>query len=165
MVTRIKPELVKVLKFIYETLEKNNIEWVLIGSLSLALQNVDIGSHDIDILTTRADSYRINEILKQYEVHKVEFKETARVSSYFSTYIIDNIKIEVMGDYKENRRGEWVSFSERLKKKSYVSLENIIIPVSALKEQLASYELSKREKDALKAGKIRKALSTNNVSA
>jgi len=66
----------QVLRLLSEEFRKANVRWVLAGSLSLALQGVRIEPRDIDILTNRQGVFKINGILKKYEVKSVEYSQT-----------------------------------------------------------------------------------------
>ena len=56
---------IEALKVIRKTFQKHNIRWVLIGSLSLALQKVKITPKDIDILTNKKGALKCNNIEKE----------------------------------------------------------------------------------------------------
>jgi D-hexose-6-phosphate mutarotase len=77
------------------------LKWA--GSLSLALQGIDVEPHDIDLLTDRQGAYRINAMLKKYEKKRVGYSETEKLSSYFGVFEIQGVKVEVMGDYRERQ--------------------------------------------------------------
>jgi hypothetical protein len=112
----------------------------LAGSLSLALQGINVEPHDIDVLTDRQGAFRINAMLKKYEKKAVEYAETEKVSSFFGIFEIQGVKVEVMGDYRE--------------KPKIIEVDEIRIPVSSLEDQLVSYRRLKRTKDAEKIRKI-----------
>ncbi len=59
---RLPKKLFEFLKRISIDIQKNNIRWVLVGSLSLFLQDVDIEPGDIDILTKKERTLQLNEI-------------------------------------------------------------------------------------------------------
>lgn len=124
------------------------------GSLSLALQGVDVEPHDIDLLTDRQGAFRINAILKKYEKKKVDYSETEKVSSLLGVFEIQGVKVEVMGDYREKQGIEWVSLSKRLANPKIIEVDGIRIPVSPLDDQLVSYKRSTRPKDVEKVRKI-----------
>ena len=49
---------------------------ILSGSTSLALQQVDIEVHDIDIVTDKYEAIALENILKEYEIKEMEYSET-----------------------------------------------------------------------------------------
>jgi len=154
----VSPRILEVLKFLCEELRDTNVKWVLAGSLSLALQGVAVEPKDIDVLTDRRGAFETNRVLKKYEVKKVEYSQTDKISSYLGVFEIDDIKVEVMGDYKEREDEKWISLSRRLRTPKIVEIDGFKIPVSPLEDQLMSYKRSKRPKDAEKVERIRKHL-------
>ncbi|MCC7574853.1 hypothetical protein KO361_04645 [Candidatus Woesearchaeota archaeon] len=158
----IENKLIEVLRIIVERLEQQKFKWVLVGSASLALQNVKIKPGDVDILTDGDDALKMNEIFKDFKVRDVEFKTSEIFESYFGEFNINGVKVEIMGDLKEKIDGEWTSLKDRLKRTEYVEVDSFKVPVSPLSEQLVSYEKLGREKDKVKVELIREAL--NNKS-
>jgi hypothetical protein len=142
------------LKLLCKGLESSNVRWVLAGSLSLALQGVNVEPNDIDLLTDRQGAFRINEILKKYEKKKVEYSEAEKVSSFLGVFEIQGVKVEVMGDYRERQGAKWVSLSKRLENPKIIEIDGIAIPVSPIEDQLTSYRRSTRPKDVEKTEKI-----------
>lgn len=151
----IRPEIFVALKVVYYGLKEKGVNWVLVGSLSLALQGVDIDPSDIDILTDREGAFEFNKLFKEYEVEGVNFGSSEFFESYFGKFNIGGVKIELMGDLKEKRDGEWFSFCGRLENFKIVEVEGMRLPVSSLGDQLESYSKSERDKDKIKASKIK----------
>lgn len=154
----IKKELVRALEIISERLRVQNIKWVLLGSMSLVLQGVKVTPNDIDILTDKSGAYKINEVFKDCEVKPVKYSSTGFQRSYLGEFRINNVKVEVMGDYEEKVKGKWQGFDSRLTSPVMIQFKGMELPVSELSEQLKSYEQSGREKDSGKIEQIRKAL-------
>ena len=142
------------MKFLCEEFEKADIRWVVAGSLSLALQEVNVKPRDIDIFTNRKGAFKINDLLKKHEKKKVEYSQTNRFASFFGVFRINDVKIEVMGDYKEREGDKWISLSHRLRSPKIVEIDGVKIPVSPLEDQLTSYKRSKRLKDTEKVQRI-----------
>jgi predicted nucleotidyltransferase len=128
------------------------LKWA--GSLSLALQGIDVEPHDIDLLTDRQGAYRINAMLKKYEKKRVGYSETEKLSSYFGVFEIQGVKVEVMGDYRERQGTKWVSLSRILADPKIIEVDGVRIPVCSLEDHLVSYRRLKRPKDAEKIRKI-----------
>jgi len=154
----IENKLLTALKLLTKKLEGKNIKWIVVGSLSLALQGVKIKPKDIDILTNRKGAYRINSILKEYEVKPVKFEKSKIFSSYLGKFRIKKVKVEVMGNLKARVNGKWVSLMSRLKHPQYVKIKNAKIPVSRLEEQLKVYAKIKRNKNPVRVRKIEEFL-------
>ena len=154
----IPDEILTVLKFIVEEFEKYKFKWVVAGSLSLALQGVDVTPKDIDIITTKDVALQLNTLWKEYIVREVSYGETSHYRSYFGIFRISGVNVEVMGDLEERRNDKWVSLMHRLQNPTIITINNIKVPVSPLEDQLESYRKSKRHKDIEKAEKIEKAI-------
>ena len=158
----INQRFVKVLKLLDEKLRNQKIRWCLVGSASLVLQGVKIKPKDIDILTDKKGAFKINKLLKDYEINPVKFGNSELFESYLGEFEINGIKIEAMGNLKEKIDNVWVSASKRLASQKIIKLNEMEIPVSSLREQIQSYEKLGRKKDCMKIRKIKEAL--NNES-
>ncbi|MGQ4892376.1 MAG: nucleotidyltransferase domain-containing protein [Candidatus Njordarchaeia archaeon] len=160
----VSEDMLKVLKFIAQAFKKHDINWVLAGSISLALQGVDVEPHDIDIITTEEDALKLNNILKEYMVKKVEYSETPHFKSHYGKFKINNIEVEIMGNPKEKRGDKWFDLSSRLRNKNFVKLDELDLPVSSLEDHLESYMSSGREKDVGKVEKIKRRIEEIKAS-
>ena len=151
-----RKEVIEALKLIGQRLNNQGIKWMVVGGTSLALQGVDVESHDIDILTNEEGAFRIAELLKEYEVEPMRFKCSELFRSYLGEFEIKGVKVEVMGDLEAKMGGKWVRV-EVIPHES-VEVEGVEIPVPSLREQLKAYEMLGREKDKEKMQKIREVL-------
>ena len=137
---------VEVIKLISENIP-SNIKWAVDGSTSLALQGINVTPHDIDILTDREGVIRIQESLKNYNVVPISHSSNEKYDSYFGTFKVKGIKVEVMGDLRVFRSGKWST----LQNPSTVdivntNLEGVSIPVVSVKSQTESGYLIERLK-------------------
>jgi hypothetical protein len=151
-------KLLSALKVLTQKFDKENIKWVIVGSASLALQGVKVKPGDIDIMTDKEGSEKMNTILAEYLIRPITYGKTDRFDSYFGEFNINGIKVEVMGDFKEKIKNKWVSLDYRLKENKKINVKGIEIPVSLLTDQLESYESSERRKDFVRTRKIKEAL-------
>jgi hypothetical protein len=154
----INQTIAEVLKRISHILQGHDVEWLVVGTASLAMQGVDVQPRDIDIICTKEDVFKIAKILKEFETKPVEFDRTRLFESHMGVYTIDGIKVEIMGDLREKRRDKWVSLNERLMSPVIIEIDSVPIPVSSLKDQILSYEKLGRPKDSERVRKIRKFL-------
>lgn len=156
----INKKLKEVIKIISAKLKGKKIRWVLVGSVSLALQGVKIKPKDIDILTDKEGAFQIEKLFEKHkiQVFPVKLSHSKLFKSYFGKFKIKGVKFEVMGDLKEKVGNKWVSFSARLKSPKIVKLEGIKVPVSSLEEQLKSYSRLRRKKDFVRIKQIKKVL-------
>ncbi len=63
-------------------------------------------------------------------------------------------------DLEERIGNAWVSLSDRLVSPKLVKSTGMKVPVSSLEDQWRSYEQSSREKDVIRAQKIKQALQS-----
>ncbi len=134
-------EIIKVLKKVYKTLEKENIFWILSGSVSLAIQGVDVEpKSDIDILTDEKGSKEIYILLKEYCIQEPLYSSTNKYRSYFGIYMIDGIQVEVMGDFQYKLKdGNW-SKNNHLHSINKIRYEEMNLPVLEVSQELQEYE-------------------------
>lgn len=149
-------EYLSVLEFLTKKLLK--VHWVLVGSLSLALQGVNIRPKDIDILTDKAGALKCNELLKDFCLEPIKWSKTDTFASYFGKFRIKNLLVEIMGDLEIKDQNTWRKIESRLKAVRSVQINDIRVPVSPLKEQLESYQKLNREKDRLRVQLIKEKL-------
>jgi len=156
----ISESIIGALKILSERLGSLNLSWVLGGSVSLALQEVNVTPGDIDILTDKPSAYRINHLLKDCEVKPVEYQRSDTVQSHLGEFVINDVKVEVMGDYQEKVKGKWQDLNSRLTWPVILQFEGMHLPLSALSDQLYSYEALGRKQDKAKITAIREVLKS-----
>jgi hypothetical protein len=137
---------VEVIKIISKNIP-SNVRWAIDGSASLALQGIDVTPHDIDILTNREGTIRIQESLKKYNVMPISHSGNEKYDSYFGTFKVKGIKVEVMGDLMVFRSGKWSALQNPSTVDiAEINLEGLSIPVVSVKSQTESGYLSERLK-------------------
>ena len=125
-------------------MKRKKIKWILIGSISLALQGIKIKAKDIDILTNKSGAFKINRLLKEYEIKPVKFLYSKIFGTeYFGKFRIKGVRVEVMGKTKE-----------KLPSPKIIKISGMNLPVSSLEEELKFYKALKRRKDIDKIKKI-----------
>ncbi len=139
-------EIIEALKKVYDKLIETNILWVLSGSVSLAIQGVDVEPrNDIDILTDESGSEKIYLLLKDFCTKKPEYSSTDKYCSYFSIYEVDGINVEVMGDFQYKlKNGEW-SVKNHLHEIKEFEYEKMKIPVLEISQELQEYKNLNRQ--------------------
>lgn len=155
----INKKILSALSVITYRFEGQNINWVLVGSSSLALQNVKVNPHDIDIMTNKKGAEKINILLKEFEIKPIVFGKTERFESHLGEFNIYGVKVEVMGELKEKIKNRWISLENRLKDNKIIEVKGLKIPVSLLDEQLESYSSSERKKDFVRTRKIKELIN------
>ena len=124
----------------YAKISKEDILWVLSGSTSLVIQGVDVTiNNDIDILTDKKGSIEIDRIFAEFRVKDLDYSTTDKYKSYFGIYRINNIQVEVMGDfqYKMNN-GEWADFNQN--NEIFIKIfEGMNLPLLKLEQEYKEY--------------------------
>lgn len=152
----IPKNIIKALKVILEKLRNKNINWAIVGSTNLTLQGVDIEPHDIDILTDKEGAFSIGDVLKEYAVKPIQYKESDRFKSYYGLFKIQDVEVEIMGDLQSKipKSSLWTETS-RLSAKVFVKFQDLKIPVISLEQEYKAYSKMGRSQ---KAKKIKEAL-------
>lgn len=136
----IKKEFIEALKLLSQKLK--SINWVIIGSTSLALQGIDIKPGDIDILIKEEDIFVVNERLKEYEIKPIRYRSSKIFRSYLGEFKINNTKVEIIANLEQNIKGKWISYDHRLNNTNTIKINNLEIPTSLLNEQIKRYKES-----------------------
>ncbi len=78
------------------------------GTASMVLQGLDMGVDDIDLIADKETSLLINEIFKDKLIEEVKYSESEKFKSYYGKFVIDNILLEVMGEFQvKDSNGNW----------------------------------------------------------
>jgi len=144
----IEPQYLDALRKIYARLKDCQANWVITGSLGMALQGMDIEVHDIDIQTDQRGAYEIESRFSEYVVKPVRYSVSERIRSHYGMLELDDIKVEVMGDIQ--KRIDEQMWEEPVKVEQYrrwVEIEGMQIPVLSLEYEYQAYlKLGRTEK-------------------
>ncbi len=153
----------EVLRKIYARLSNSNVNWVVTGSLSFALQGVPVEPNDVDIQTDEAGAYEIERLFSEFVTKKVAFSSAKQIRSHYGSLMIDGIKVEIMGDIQKRLEGgEWEQAVDLSRYKQFVELEAMQIPVLSLDYEYQAYlKLGRLEK----AQVLEKALADRHASS
>lgn len=85
-------------------------QYAIRGTASLVLQGLDMIAQDIDILTDKDAALACNKLLKDYLVEEVKYKESEKFKSYYGKFKVNDIQVEIMGEWKiKDTKGNWSS--------------------------------------------------------
>jgi hypothetical protein len=117
--------------------------------------------NDIDIVTTAEGALEIDERLAEYRVRAPAFSSTEKFRSCYGIYYINDVKIDIMGDfqYKLNS-GEWSKVSSPRGDEAF-RLDNMSISVYSMSRELATYRGMER---ASKVSAIKKKLAKDRAA-
>jgi len=84
--------------------------WAVRGTASLVLQGFDMGVDDIDLICDAKTADAISKKFKNEIIKSIEHSESDKFRSYFGQLVIDNVLVEVMGEWQIKKvNGEWSS--------------------------------------------------------
>ena len=154
--------LVKVAKY----LNQLKVGWVLGGSTATFLHGLDIVPKDIDILTSKHESYEIaKHFSKSFEtVKEMSYGETDIFASHYGIFKYHNTVIEVMGDLviKSSDSEFFVPFPVLLKVAKQVFVRDTSILIVPLEWQLIANIMIPGKEERVK--KIARYLRKNGWS-
>ena len=148
---------------IYARLKDSRVNWVVTGSLGMALQGMDIEVHDIDIQTDQRGAYEIESKFPEYVAEPVRYSQSERICSHFGTLEIDGVKVEIMGDVQKRITEQ--TWEEPIRVECYrrwVQIDGMQIPVLSLEYEYQAYlKLDRNEK----AEMIRRWLQSSRTNS
>lgn len=122
----------KALKIIIKKLD--GLNYVLIGSVNLYIQGINVKPRDIDILTNSDEINKIIKILKEYQTKEMYFDKSEGRNSYRVFFKINEIEIEVLGNVNNICRSK-----DSLDKKIFINYKGIEIPCMPFEDELEVY--------------------------
>jgi hypothetical protein len=130
----------RVLRIVYDTLEPTGVNWVVTGSLGLALQDVPLVPNDIDIESDTEGAYEIERLLADNVSKPIAFSTGNQIRSHFGALQIDGLKVEVMGGIEHQREdGTWEPPADLNAHKRTVDVAGMRVPVLALEHEREAY--------------------------
>jgi len=129
-------------------LEGSQVNWVVTGSLGMALQGVPVAVGDIDIQTDKAGAYEIEGRFAEAVVKPVRYAESKRIRSYFGMVEVDGLKVEIMGNLQKRLDDQgWEAPVKVEDYREWVEIERMRVPVLSLAYEYQAYlKLGRREK-------------------
>ena len=131
---------IKTFQIFCKHLSDYKINWVLTGSLGMALQGMDIEVNDIDIQTDQRGAYEIEGLFSEHVVKAVYYKISERIRSHFGILEIEGVKVEIMGDVQKLLDNQtWEEPVNIEQYRHWISLEGLQIPVLSLEYEHQAY--------------------------
>lgn len=95
------------------------LRFAIRGTAGLVLQGLEMNVDDIDVLTDEETALACNDLLAEYLIEEVAFKESEKFKSYFGKFEIESVPVEIMGEWQiKDNKGIWsqpFNASERIK--------------------------------------------------
>ncbi len=131
----------QVLERLATRLNARQVPWAVTGSTSFALQGVPLTPNDIDVQTSEAGAYAVEEAFADAVVEPVSFSEAESIRSHFGALEIEGVRVEVMGALQKRLDdGSWEAPIEIADHRTFVDLGEVPIPVLALSYEAEAYE-------------------------
>lgn len=109
------------------------------GTASLILQGIQMNVEDIDIVGDKKMALACNDLLAEYLVGKVTFKESEKFKSYFGKFEIKGIPVEIMGEWQiKDTKGKWSEPFNSSQRKMIIFNGNEIY-VTSVEEELTAF--------------------------
>jgi hypothetical protein len=145
---------ISMMQKIYGRLNDTKILWAVTGSLGFALHGMPVEVHDIDIQTDKIGAYDIEDLFKEYVIENVKFSSSEKICSHFGALMIDDIKVEIMGDIQKRLEDNtWEDPVDLIKQRRIIEFEGMTVPVLPLEHEYQAY---------LKLGRVEKAQRIKN---
>lgn len=139
------------LRIIHARLQDCPFPWAITGSLSMALQGLELPVHDIDLQTNAVGAYELEHRFPEYLREAVHFWQSARIRSHFGRLEILGVQVEIMGDIAKSADGlDWEEPTDVVANSVWVDWEGLRLPVITLEHEYHAYLFMGRlEKAAL----------------
>lgn len=138
----------QVLRKIVTCLKDEPVQWVVTGSVGMALQGMPLEVHDIDIQTNKDGAYEIERLLWEFIVKPIRYFESERIRSHLGMCEIDGIQVEIMGDIQKRlEKQEWEEPVNVEIYRKWLEIEGMHVPVLSLDYEYQAYlRLGRTEK-------------------
>jgi hypothetical protein len=105
----------------------------------MALQGMDVEVHDIDLQTSRDGASEIEGLLSDFVTTPVRLSASERIRSYFGSFEVDGVRVEVMGDLQKWVDGAWEEPVDVESYRRWVVVEEMRVPVLSLDYECEAY--------------------------
>ena len=141
----------RVLRRLYDKLHASDVNWVVTGSLAMALHGVPVDVHDIDIQTDKSGAYEMERLFSESIAKKVSFSAAEKIRSHYGALMIDGIEVEIMGDIQKRMPdGSWEGPVDIARHKTFVKVDEMRVPVLTLEYEYEAYKhLGRTDKAAI----------------
>jgi len=97
-VESIDPKIIAALLALHGALKERAVRWAVMGSLSHALQGLQIQPNDIDISTDRRGAHKIEQLLEPHVTRPITHSQAERVRSHLGELTLHGVTIQIIGD-------------------------------------------------------------------
>jgi len=94
---------------IVERLNKDHFDWMLVGSVNMALQGIDVTPRDLDFVVRFEDLERIRNVFSDYGVSEVsELKPFIDRAAWDVHFEIEGIDVQFLGEKDDGEYVRWM---------------------------------------------------------
>jgi len=137
----VKKSYLAALRTIHKRLCDVSVEWVVTGSLGMALQGMSIEVHDIDLQTDEIGAYEIERRLAEHIIQPVRYVASERIRSHFGRLEIEGVEVEIMEALQKWVDGKgWEQPVEVTKYRRFVEVDGMSVPVLSLAYEQQAYQ-------------------------
>ena len=115
------------------------VDWVVTGSMGMALQGIPCEVHDIDIQTDSPGAYRLGSRLAEFVVTAVRYVTSERIRSHLGEFEIEGVTVEIMGGIEKLVEGEWEEPVDVRNHRCWARLGELRVPVLSLEYEVEAY--------------------------
>lgn len=153
----IESQHLQVLRRLVARLQDRPLDWVVTGSLGMALQGVPVAVQDVDVQTGQAGAYEIERCFAEYVVQPVRHSQSERIRSHFGVLEIEGVPVEIMGalqkrldDPTDPGGPVWEPPVQVARHRRWVERGPLRVPVLSLAYEYQAYlKLGRHDKAAL----------------
>jgi len=115
------------------------LQYAIRGTASLVLQGLDMVALDIDITGDKEMALACNDLLAEYLVEEVAYKESEKFKSYFGKFEIEGLPVEIMAEWQiKDTKGNW-SEPFNASERKLIKLRGEDVYVTMVEEELRVY--------------------------
>lgn len=129
----------RVLRLLLQRFGDESVDWVVTGSLGMALQDAPFEVHDIDIQTDGPGAYRLGARLADFEVTPVQFLVSERIRSHLGEFRIRGVRVEIIGGIEKLVDGVWEPPVDVRIHRRWAALGELRVPVLSLDYEVEAY--------------------------
>lgn len=106
------------------------------GTAGLVLQGLEMNVDDIDILSDKETALDCNDLLAEYLIEEVSYKESEKYKSFFGKFKIEGVPVEIMGEWQiKDTKGIW-SQPFNASERKVVKLDGENVYVTPIEQEL-----------------------------
>ena len=125
------------------------VNWVVTGSLGMALQGMRVEVHDIDLQTDEVGAYEIERHLADFSVRPVRYVTSERIRAHWGRLAIEGVQVEIMGALQKWLDGVgWKPLVDVTKQRRFVEIAGMRVPVLSLAYEQQVYRMLGRLDEA-----------------